>query len=44
MSLLEFLRSTLNGGRNRFLFFWIIAGTVVTAFAVYKALESPDRP
>jgi hypothetical protein len=37
-------RSPKRSGRNRFLFFWIIAGTVVTAIAVYKALESPDRP
>jgi hypothetical protein len=31
-------------GRNRFLFIWIAAAGAVTAFAVYKALESPDRP
>jgi hypothetical protein len=31
-------------GRNRFLFIWIAAATGVTAFAIYKALESPDRP
>jgi hypothetical protein len=33
-----------SSGRNRFLFFWIGAAAVVTAIAVYKALESPDRP
>lgn len=31
-------------GRNRFLFVWIAFTAGVTAFAVYKALESPDRP
>jgi len=31
-------------GRNRFLFIWIFGVSAVTAFAVYKALESPDRP
>jgi hypothetical protein len=31
-------------GRNRFLFIWIAAAGAVTAFAIYKALESPDRP
>jgi hypothetical protein len=31
-------------GKNRFLFFWIAAAAAVTAFAVYKMLESPDRP
>jgi hypothetical protein len=31
-------------GRNRFIFFLILAGGGIAAFAVYKALESPDRP
>lgn len=31
-------------GRNRFLFIWIAAAAGITAFAIYKALESPDRP
>jgi quercetin dioxygenase-like cupin family protein len=31
-------------GRNRFIFFLIFLSAGVTAFAVYKALESPDRP
>ena len=33
-----------SSGKNKFLFFWIAAVGAVTAFAVYKALESPDRP
>jgi hypothetical protein len=31
-------------GRNRFLFFLIGAGALVTGIAVWKAWESPDRP
>jgi hypothetical protein len=31
-------------GRNRFVFFLIFAGAGVAAFALYKAMESPDRP
>lgn len=31
-------------GRNRFIFFLIFFGAGITAFAVYKAMESPDRP
>jgi hypothetical protein len=31
-------------GRNRFIFFLIFLTAGVTAFAVYKAMESPDRP
>jgi hypothetical protein len=31
-------------GRNRFVFFLIFLSAGVTAFGLYKALESPDRP
>jgi hypothetical protein len=31
-------------GKNRFIFIWIGLGAFLTAFALYKALESPDRP
>jgi len=33
-----------HGGKNRFVLVPIIAGIGVTAFLVYHALESPDRP
>jgi hypothetical protein len=31
-------------GRNRFVFFLIFLSAGITAFGLYKALESPDRP
>jgi hypothetical protein len=31
-------------GRNRFVWFVIGAGAVITFFALSEALESPDRP
>jgi hypothetical protein len=34
----------LRAGRSRFLIVAISAAAAVTAFAIYKALESPDRP
>jgi hypothetical protein len=31
-------------GRNRFVFFLILFSAAITAFVVYKAFESPDKP